>query len=164
MLSRKAEDYLEAILNISEKKGYTRVKDIALALDIKSSSVVEMLKKLNDMGYVVYRKYDGVTLSPEGREIGSVVKDRHDTLRALLEIIQVPEKIANKDAGIMEHELETKTVEQLKNFVRFVKSAPDYPLWLEHFKTFCETGVHPCKADKRKGIGSAERFETPIRI
>jgi DtxR family Mn-dependent transcriptional regulator len=157
MLSRKAEDYLEAILNISEKKGYTRVKDIALALDIKSSSVVEMLKKLNDMGYVVYRKYDGVTLSPEGREIGSVVKDRHDTLRALLEIIQVPEKIANKDACIMEHELETKTVEQLKNFVRFVKSAPDYPLWLEHFKTFCETGVHPCKADKRKGIGSADK-------
>jgi len=157
MLSRKAEDYLEAILNITEKKGYTKVKDIALALDIQPSSVVEMLKKLNDNGYVVYRKYDGVTLTQKGREIGSLVKDRHDTLKALLEILQVPEKIANKDACIMEHELETKTVEQLKNFVRFVKSAPDYPQWLQHFRTFCETGVHPCEADKQKGIGSTDK-------
>jgi DtxR family Mn-dependent transcriptional regulator len=91
MLSRKAEDYLEAILNITEEKGYTRVKDIALALDIQPSSVVEMLKKLNGNGYVVYRKYDGVTLTQKGKEMGSMVKDRHDTLKALLEILQVPE-------------------------------------------------------------------------
>ncbi|GAH83534.1 unnamed protein product, partial [marine sediment metagenome] len=115
MLSRKAEDYLEAILNIAEKKGYTRVKDIASALDIKPSSVVEMLKRLNDMGLVEYRKYDGVTLTPKGREIASVVKDRHDTIKAFLEIIKVPEKIADKDACIIEHELEAKTIEQLKN-------------------------------------------------
>ena len=89
MLSRKAEDYLEAILGITEEKGYTRVKDIAIALDIQPSSVVEMLK----------------------------------------------------------------------NFVRFVKSAPDYPQWLQHFRTFCETGVHPCEADKQKGIGSSDEPE-----
>ncbi|MGB2841068.1 MAG: metal-dependent transcriptional regulator [Halobacteriota archaeon] len=161
MLSRKAEDYLEAILNIAEKKGYTRVKDIASALDIKPSSVVEMLKRLNDMGLVEYRKYDGVTLTPKGREIASVVKDRHDTIKAFLEIIKVPEKIADKDACIIEHELETKTIEQLKNFVRFVKSAPDYPQWLGHFETFCKTGVHPCEArsEKRKVIGYSAKTE-----
>ncbi len=157
MLSRKAEDYLEAILNVTAKKGYTRVKDVAIALGVKPSSVVEMLKKLNDMDYVVYRKYDGVILTVKGRELGSVIKDRHDTLKALLEIIQVPERIADKDACIMEHELETKTIEQLKNFVRFVQSAPDHPQWLDHFKTFCETGEHPCKVDKRKNIGSSEQ-------
>ena len=161
MLSRKAEDYLEAILNIVEKKGYSRVKDIASALDIKPPSVVEMLKRLNDMGLVEYRKYDGVTLTPKGREIASVVKDRHDTIKAFLEIIKVPEKIADKDACIIEHELEAKTIEQLKNFVRFVKSAPDYPQWLEHFETFCKTGVHPCeeRGEKQKVIGSSAKTE-----
>lgn len=153
MLSRKAEDYLEAILNITERKGHTRTKDIVLALDIKPPSVVEMLKRLDDLALVEYRKYEGVKLTPKGRAIAGVVKDRHDTVRAFLEIIKVPEKTANKDACIIEHELEPETIGQLKNFVQFVKSAPDYPQWLEHFETFCETGVHPCEAEKQEAKG-----------
>jgi len=153
MLSRKAEDYLEAILNITERKGHTRTKDIAAALDIKPPSVVEMLKRLNDMALVEYRKYEGVKLTPKGREIARVVKDRHETIRAFLEILKVPKKIANKDACIIEHELEPETIGQLKNFVQFVKSAPDYPQWLEHFETFCETGVHPCEVEKQEAKG-----------
>jgi DtxR family Mn-dependent transcriptional regulator len=45
MLSRKTEDYLEAIYNIIEKKGYARVKDIALELKVSSPSVTEMMRK-----------------------------------------------------------------------------------------------------------------------
>lgn len=150
MLSRKAEDYLEAILNIAERKGYARTKDIASALDIKPPSVVEMVKRLNDMALVEYQKYEGVRLTPKGREIASVVKDRHETIRAFLEIIKVPKKIADKDACIIEHDLKPETIGQLKNFVKFVKSAPDYPQWLAHFETFCKTGVHPCETEKRE--------------
>jgi DtxR family Mn-dependent transcriptional regulator len=150
MLSRKAEDYLEAILSIAERKGYTRVKDIASALNIKPPSVVEMLKRLNDMGLVDYQKYEGVRLTPKGAEIARVVKDRHETIRAFLEILNVPKKIANKDACIIEHDLEPETIGQLKKFVRFVKSAPDYPQWLEHFESFCKTGEHPCETEKRE--------------
>jgi len=47
--------------------------------------------------------------------------------------------------------LEPKTIEQIRNLVDFVKSAPDYPQWLEHFEVFCNTGVHPCVEEKRKG-------------
>ncbi len=68
MLSRKAEDYLEAILNISEKKGYAMIRDIALALNVKPSSVVEMVKRLNDRGFVNYRKYDGDPNTRRGRD------------------------------------------------------------------------------------------------
>ena len=161
MLSRKAEDYLEAILNIAEEKGYTRTKDIAMALDIKPPSVVEMLKRLRDMDLVEYRRYEGVRLTAKGTEVAQVVRERHETIRAFLEILQVPEKIADKDACIIEHELRPETIRQLKNFVRFVKSAPDYPQWLEHFETFCKTGVHPCEADTRavKKSGSTTKTE-----
>ncbi len=150
MLSRKAEDYLEAILNIAEGKGYARIKDIALALGVTPSSVVEMVRRLNDMGFVEYRKYDGVTLTPKGEKIGKAVWGRHTMIRAFLEIIKVPEEIANKDACIIEHELDPKTIEQVKNLVNFVQSAPDYPQWLEHFEIFCKTGIHPCDEGKRK--------------
>ncbi len=157
MLSRKAEDYLEAILNTAEAKGYTRVKDITQALDVKPSSVVEMLKRLNDSGHVIYKKYEGVRLTPKGKAVATIVKDRHETLRAFLEIIKVPLALADKDACIMEHELDSKTIEQVKCLVNFVKSAPDYPQWLEHFEIFCATGVHPCGEEKRKKIGSSRK-------
>ena len=148
MLTRKAEDYLEAILNIAERKGYTRVKDIAFAMTIKPPSVVEMLGRLSELGLVDYQKYEGVRLTPKGEGIARVVKDRHETITAFLEILQVPKKIADKDACIIEHELEPETVGQLKNFVRFVKSAPDYPQWLEQFEAFCETRMYSRKTEK----------------
>jgi len=157
MLSRKAEDYLEAILNITEKKGYTRVKDITQALDVKPSSVVEMLKRLNSSEHVIYKKYDGVTLTQVGKDVAAVVKDRHDTIKAFLVIIKVPGAIADKDACIMEHELDSKTIEQVKSLVNFVKSAPDYPQWLDHFDIFCATGKHPCEEEKREKIGSSTK-------
>jgi DtxR family Mn-dependent transcriptional regulator len=145
MLTRKGEDYLEAILNVTEDKGYSKIKDIAVTLGVKPPSVIEMVKKLDKMGFVIYRKYDGITLTEKGREIALIIKDRHDTLKAFLEIIKVPEKIAEKDACTMEHELNAITTKQVKNLVIFVKSAPEYPQWLEHFEKFCITGKHPCE-------------------
>jgi len=160
MLTRKAEDYLEAILNISEQKGYARIRDIARALSVTPASAVEMAKKLDDKRLVIYRKYDGVTLTPKGKEIAEIVRDRHEIIRAFLEIINVPKETADKDACIIEHELEAKTIEQIKNLVRFVQSAPDYPQWLKHFEIFCATGVHSCKPGERQREkkGKGHRF------
>ena len=149
MLSRKAEDYLEAILNITEEKGHSRIKDVAVTLDVKPPSVIEMVKKLDRNGFVVYKKYDGVTLTKRGREIALIVKDRHDTIKAFLKIISVPEQIAERDACTMEHELNSITTKQIKNLVNFVKTAPEYPQWLEHFDEFCTTGEHPCIREGR---------------
>jgi len=142
MLSTKAEDYLEAILGIEEKKGYTRVKDLAMLLAIKPPSVVEMLKKLHDQDLVEYRRYDGVRLTPQGQKAARVVKERHETIRSFLELLQVPKQAADKDACLIEHNLEPETLEQLRNFVRFVRSAPEYPPWLKHFARYCEGYGH----------------------
>jgi DtxR family Mn-dependent transcriptional regulator len=144
MLSRKAEDYLEAILNITEEKGHARIKDIAITLGVRPPSVVEMVNRLDKKGMVEYRKYDGVKLTEVGGKIALIIKERHDIIKAFLEIINVPEKIADKDACTMEHELHAITTTQIKNLVIFVKDAPEYPQWLEHFNEFCTTGKHPC--------------------
>lgn len=142
MLTTKAEDYLEAILGIEEKKGYTRVKDLASLLAITPPSVVEMLKKLHDRELVEYRRYDGVRLTPQGRKAARVVKERHETIRSFLELLQVPKHAAEKDACLIEHHLEPETLEQLRKFVGFVRSAPEYPQWLTHFARYCEGYGH----------------------
>lgn len=144
-LSRKAEDYLETILNMIEAKGYARIKDIAPSLGVKPPSVVEMMRKLDEMGYIIYRRYDGVTLTSKGEDIAKGVKDRHNSIKAFLGLIKVPEGVAAKDACIIEHELGAKTIEQIKKFVKFVKSDPEHSKWFEHFEVFCETEKRPCE-------------------
>ncbi|OPY55438.1 MAG: manganese transport transcriptional regulator [Methanosaeta sp. PtaU1.Bin112] len=158
-LSRKAEDYLEAIYVISQEKGIVRVRDICRQLEIKPPSVVEMIKKLADQGYLIYKKNEGVNLTAEGEEIGRVIKDRHSTIFAFLKFIGVPEKIADEDACVIEHELNAKTVEQIKSLVSFIETAPDHPQWLDHFAIYCDLGKHPCK----EGWKAEKMMKTTIK-
>ena len=122
MLSRKVEDYLDAIYNINLRKGFARTKDIAEELGVKPPTVTEMLKKLDSMGYVKYTKYSGAVLTPEGEDIGRTVKHRHDTLLGFLKKIGVPDELAEKDAHILEHHISPKTIEKIKEFVNSTKN------------------------------------------
>ena len=121
-LSKTAEDYLEAILNVTLEKGYARTKDVACELNLSPSSVVEMIRKLDRMGLIEYRRYEGVVLKPSGREVAEVIKSRHDTLKGFLKIIHVPEKIAESDACYMEHELHPTTIRQIRALVEVLRS------------------------------------------
>ncbi len=162
-LSRKAEDYLEAVYVISQEKGHVRIRDICKELGTKPPSVVEMVKKLNDRGYLIYKKNEGLYLTAEGEEIGRVIKDRHDTIFAFLKFIGVPEQIADEDACVIEHELHPKTVEQIKSLVSFIETAPDHPQWLDHFAIFCELGKHPCGRDVKLNQTMAAQMGAEMR-
>jgi DtxR family Mn-dependent transcriptional regulator len=124
-LSRTAEDYLEAILNVTLEKGYARTKDVARELDLSPSSVVEMFRKLDRLGLIEYRRYEGVVLKPGGREIAETIKFRHDTLKEFLLRIRVPEEIADSDACFMEHELHPETVRQIRLLIEALREDQD---------------------------------------
>lgn len=147
-LSARAEDYLRAVYEIIERKGYARIKDVAGESGVQPSTAVEMMKKLHENGFVVYEKYSGITFTPRGKEIAEAVKKRHDTFKKFLEIILVPKGIALKDAHILEHQLDPKTILQFTKFVEFVTSAsaskhPKFvERWLEQFRRYCETKSH----------------------
>ncbi|MDO5846461.1 MAG: metal-dependent transcriptional regulator [Methanocorpusculum sp.] len=116
-LTMKEEDYLEAILNTSLVKGYAKARDVADDLEIAPSSVSEMFAKLGRKGLVVHRKYEGVTLTESGRMIAEQVRFRHEVLVQFLRILGVPDAIADKDACFMEHELNTVTIQKIRDFV-----------------------------------------------
>jgi|Deesub1362A_J573_1020465.scaffolds.fasta_scaffold00606_20 DtxR family Mn-dependent transcriptional regulator len=145
MLGKRAEDYIEAIYSLSKGKGYTKVKELATLLGVKPASVSEMLEKLSNEGYVVYRKRLFVSLTDKGIETAKSVRERRDILVKFLTAIGVPKKVAEHDACILEHILHPATLTQLKKFVRFIETSPSVsPRWLEHFREFCRTGRHPC--------------------
>ena len=159
MLSRKAEDYLEAILNIKDEQGYVRVKNISASLNVKPPSVVEMLKRLDREGLVRYERHNGVELTEKGYRLAIAVKEKHDAIKAFLKIIRVPEKIAERDACTMEHGLDLKTITQIKALVEFVERSPIFPDWLKHFETFCKTGKHFCEKRSMRRSESLQTIE-----
>ena len=141
-LSGRAEDYLRGLHEIIERKGYARIKDVARELSVQPSSAVEMMKKLNQKGLVVYEKYGGITLTSEGEEIARAVRERHETFKKFLEIILVPKDVALKDAHLLEHRLDPKTILQFTRFVDFITGATKHPKfvgrWIEQFRRYCE--------------------------
>jgi DtxR family Mn-dependent transcriptional regulator len=141
-LTQKAEDYLEAILNVALTKGYAKTKDVAGELCVSPPSVVEMFQKLDAIGLVEYRRYEGVVLTPKGRQIAEVIKFRHDSLKSFFLLIGVPEDTADKDACAMEHELSEQSIERIRNFVEFVHSQPARQDVIRDFHAFCTTH-HP---------------------
>ncbi len=119
-ISGRVEDYLRAIYEVAEPKGYARVKDVSKEMSLKPSTIVEMMRKLKDQGFISYEKYGEIRLTPRGREITIELKKRRDTFEKFLEIILVPKEIAAKDAHILEHQLDPQTTRQFTHFVEFI--------------------------------------------
>ena len=134
--SEAVEDYLEAIYVLMRRKGLARVRDLSSLLNVKAPTVTEMVQKLARRGLVIYERYRGVRLTPEGEEIAKGVLERHEVLKRFLRILGLDEEIAEEDACRMEHYLHAETVERLSKFVEFVLSAPGAS-WLKRFKEFC---------------------------
>jgi DtxR family Mn-dependent transcriptional regulator len=141
----KAEDYLRGIYEITQQKGFARIRDIANNLTVKPSSAVEMVRKLDRLQLVRYEKYGGVLLTTKGKEMAEVIEKRHETFKKFLEIILVPENVALKDAHVLEHRLQPKTILQFSKFVDFIENAQENPKffkkWRIAFKKYCENKV-----------------------
>ena len=142
-ITGKAEDYLRGIYEITREKGFARIRDIANHLDVKPSSAVEMVRKLDRLQLVRYEKYGGVMLTSKGKEMAEVIEKRHETFKKFLEIILVPKNVALKDAHVLEHRLHPRTILQFSKFVDFIENAQDNPRflkkWRSAFKRYCES-------------------------
>ena len=87
-----------------------------------------MFGRLGERGLVNYEKYGGVTLTEEGKKIGEDVDNRHKLIKSFLQMLGVPEDIADNDACEVEHSLHPETLERLQKFLDAVHKNPDrYP-------------------------------------
>jgi len=125
MTTHREEDYLEAILHIVRKKGYARVGDIAKHLGCSAATVTEMFGRLGERNLVNYEKYGGVTLTEAGKRIGQEVDRRHKLIKSFLQLLGVPEEIADEDACEIEHSIHPETLEKLQSFIDRVKAHPE---------------------------------------
>jgi DtxR family Mn-dependent transcriptional regulator len=59
-ITARGEDYLRTIHKIIEHQGSAKTGDIALELNVKPASVVEMLNKLQKLNLIIHEKYGEV--------------------------------------------------------------------------------------------------------
>lgn len=144
MLTPSMEDYLEKIYELMQEKGYARVSDIAISLEVQPSSVTKMLQKLDENHYVTYEKYRGIILTPRGQRMGKLMKERHAMLASFLRLLGVEEETIQHDVEGIEHHVSPVTLVALESLVTFFQNHKEcQELFLEHQRKDKETGSSP---------------------
>ena len=113
-----AEDYLERILIIKEKKNKVRSIDIAHDMGFSKPSVSVAMKKLKEAGLITIDESGFISLTKEGHVIADKVYERHCVLKELLIKIGVSPEQAEKDACKVEHDLSEETFEAIKKAIK----------------------------------------------
>ena len=84
-ISESVEEYLETLWK-SEERGekLTHLTWIADHLGVAAPSALEMLKKLEKEGLVIYKVRQGIELTPKGREIARRIVRAHRLTEVLM--------------------------------------------------------------------------------
>ena len=114
------EDYLEKILQISQKKESVHAIDIAREMSFSKPSVSVAMNKLKEQGYIVINDKDEISLTPSGLVIAEKTLEKHIILTNMLVSLGVPEEIAKEDACRMEHDISDQTWEAIKKHAEFL--------------------------------------------
>ena len=117
-IHESAEDYLEAILILRERRGAVRSIDIVNELGYSKPSVSIAMKKLRENGYISMAADGFITLNETGQEIASRIYHRHRTLTELFALLGVSEENAAADACKVEHDLSEETFARIHDFVQ----------------------------------------------
>lgn len=126
MFSQSEENYIKAIFHLSTlfKKGVS-TNAIAKKLETKASSVTDMVKKLSEKNILVYKKYQGVTLTDLGQKTAAYIIRKH----RLWEVFLVDKLNFSWDevhdvAEQLEHIKSPKLIKELDSFLGFPKRDP----------------------------------------
>lgn len=113
-IHESAENYLETILMIKNKKGSVRSIDIANELEYSKPSVSVAMKNLRENGFIDVDKNGYITLLDNGKEIAEKMYERHTTLSNWLISLGVNKDTAVEDACKIEHIISAESFEAIK--------------------------------------------------
>jgi DtxR family manganese transport transcriptional regulator len=112
-----AQDYVEAIADLSASLGEARVVDLARRLGVTHVTVNRTMARLGRAGYVSTKPYRAIFLTDAGRQLAEECKRRHETVVAFLRSVGVPETAAEMDAEGMEHHVSPETLAAFQRFM-----------------------------------------------
>jgi len=126
MVSFTEENYLKTIYQLSVAiQGEVSTNSIAEKLDTKASSVTDMLKKLATKELINYKKYQGVTLTDQGKSTAIFIIRKHRLWEVfLVEKLSFKWDEVHAIAEELEHINSNELVERLDKFLGFPQYDP----------------------------------------
>lgn len=117
-LSVAEENYIKAIYHLQQVDTNVTTNEVADALHTKAASVTDMLKKLKTKKILNYEKYQGFTLSPEGKKIALAIIRKHRLWEYfLVEKLQFGWDEVHEVAEELEHITSKKLIDKLDAFL-----------------------------------------------
>lgn len=117
-IHESAENYLETILILKNRKGAVRSIDVVNELGVTKPSVSRAMSLLRQDEYIYMDKDGLITLAEKGREIAERIYERHRLLTEYLVALGVNAETAAKDACRIEHVISQESFDRLKEHVK----------------------------------------------
>lgn len=133
-LTASMEDYLEMIYRLSLKSHFTRVHDLAKALNVQPPSATKMIQKLSEYDLIHYEKYGIITLTDKGINVGAFLLERHNTIENFLKLLGLSSTLLEQTEKI-EHTLNKDTLDSIKNLINFLNSDASI---IKNYRNFCK--------------------------
>lgn len=124
-IQESAENYLETIYMLHQRKGAVRSIDIVNELSFSKPSVSVAMKNLRENGYILMDKDGFIALTEKGHEIAETIYERHTLLSSFLMYLGVSKETATQDACRIEHVISPESFEALKQHVYSHKEIMD---------------------------------------
>ena len=125
-ISENIEEYLEVLYRYGSNGEQVSTTQLSRDLGIAPGSVTQMLKKLENLGYITYTPYKGATLTDEGMKIAQKITRKHRILeKFLLDILKVKEENIHDQACEMEHTLSDEAERALCTMLHHPDLCPD---------------------------------------
>ena len=120
VIHESAEDYLESILVLQERRGYVRSIDIVNELGYSKPSVSVAMKNLREKNHITVTPEGYIYLTESGQKIADMIYERHEFLSSWLISLGVDPETATSDACRIEHVISPESFAAIKSHL-----APD---------------------------------------
>lgn len=117
-----AEDYAEAIADLTKETGEARVVDLAKRLGVTHVTVNRTIARLQKAGFVTSQPYRAIFLTDTGRRLAAASKHRHEIVVAFLRSLGISERVAERDAEGIEHHVSRDTLAAFQAALRNSRS------------------------------------------
>ena len=125
MNSISIQDYLQAIYRLQSGESPVSTTDLAARLEVTPASVTGMMRKLHGLGLVQHIPYQGVTLTPSGRQEALRLMRIHRLWELFLtQILGISWAEVHQEAHRLEHSTSERLADRLAEFLNHPEVDP----------------------------------------
>lgn len=112
-----AEDYVEAIAEITSSTGACRAVDLATLFAVSHVTVNRTVGRLVRDGLAQTEPYQPIELTAKGKRLAKQSRERHQVVLQFLIALGVSESTAVTDSEGIEHHVSAETLDAMRSFL-----------------------------------------------